>query len=363
MADDALLIDYDALREAETALRARLPRAPRMRDAAESLGVPEAALLEARRAVGAARRLSRPEGAEGYGGLLSPLHAAGELMALTRNAHCVHEKKGTYAPPSFHGAMGQCLGEIDLRLFTRGWASAYALEEAPEAGPRLSLQIFDACGEAVHKVYPTAATDRAAFAAILDAAADPDAPEARFLRRGAPAADRPDAEIDAAALRADWAALSHSHEFHGLLRRHAVGRAQALRLAGTEFARPVAAAMVHAALAEASRAGIPVMVFAGNDHCVQIHSGPVDRIERMGPWLNVLDPRFNLHLREDRIAAAYLVRKPSTGGEVHSIELYAGDGALIVQIFGERLSGQAERADWRALVRALGDAHGLEAAA
>ena len=41
-----------------------------------------------------------------------------------------------------------------------------------------------------------------------------------------------------------------------------------------------------------------------------------------GPWLNVLDPTFNLHLREDRIAAAWVVRKPSVNGDIHSLELY-----------------------------------------
>ena len=51
----------------------------------------------------------------------------------------------------------------------------------------------------------------------------------------------------------------------------------------------------------AAAAELPVMIFVGNPGCVQIHSGPVRRIEVMGPWLNVLDPRFNLHLREDLI--------------------------------------------------------------
>ena len=46
------------------------------------------------------------------------------------------------------------------------------------------------------------------------------------------------------------------------------------------------------------------MVFVGNHGCVQIHAGPVHRIEVVRPWLNVLDPRFNLHLREDLVASA-----------------------------------------------------------
>jgi hypothetical protein len=47
----------------------------------------------------------------------------------------------------------------------------------------------------------------------------------------------------------------------------------------------------------------------------------------MGPWLNVLDPGFNLHLREDLIASAWIVRKPTADGVVSSLELFDAGGA------------------------------------
>jgi hypothetical protein len=37
------------------------------------------------------------------------------------------------------------------------------------------------------------------------------------------------------------------------------------------------------------------MCFVGNRGCIQIHTGPVKNIKIMGPWLNVMDPGFNLH--------------------------------------------------------------------
>jgi putative hemin transport protein len=43
------------------------------------------------------------------------------------------------------------------------------------------------------------------------------------------------------------------------------------------------------------------MVFVGSPGCIQIHSGPVKNIKVMNEWLNVLDPDFNLHVREDLI--------------------------------------------------------------
>jgi putative hemin transport protein len=345
-------LDLDDLLAREAALRAS-GTTPRMRDAAAMLGVPEAALLEARRATGAAVRLRRPDGPGGFGAVVAQLPAAGEVMALTRNEACVHEKYGRYAPAEIEGSMGQVVGEIDLRLFLRAWAFGYRLTEETRSGPRTSLQFFDATGTAVHKVYATAATDPDGFDQIVADFADPDAAPATFAEIASEPAPRPDSEIDIAGFVAGWHALRHTHEFYGLLRRFGVGRAQAMRLGGPDLARPVLPGSARALLAATAANGVPVMVFVGNPGCVQIHSGPVHRIEVMGPWLNVLDPRFNLHLREDRIAGAWVVRKPSVNGEIHALELYDADGDCFCQIFGERHAGETERADWRELVTDL----------
>lgn len=351
MPDAALAVPADLL-EREADLRARTGGL-RMRDAAAALGVPEAALLEARRATGAAARLARPDGPAGFGAVLARLPDAGEVMALTRNAACVHELHGRFAAPEIEGGMGQVVGEIDLRLFLRHWAFGYALDEETRSGRRRSLQFFDAAGTAIHKVYATDATDRPAFERIVADARDPDAAPARFAPVAAPAPERPDAEVDVGGLVAAWEALAHTHEFFLLMRRFGVGRAQAMRLAGPERARPLSPDAARTALEAAAAAAIPVMVFVGNPGCVQIHSGPVHRIETVGPWLNVLDPRFNLHLRTDRVAGAWAVRKPSVNGAIHSVELYDAAGELACQVFGHRRAGGTERADWRALVAGL----------
>ncbi|WP_111430670.1 ChuX/HutX family heme-like substrate-binding protein [Rhodobacteraceae bacterium DSL-40] len=350
---DALTIDEPAaLLAREAALRADGP-ARRMRDAAAALGVPEAALLEARRSTGAARRL---DPRDGFAPLLSRLGSAGEVMALTRNEACVHETRGPYGAPEIFGAMGQIVGEIDLRLFLSHWRIGYALCEETRSGPRTSLQFFDASGTAIHKVHATPATDTAAFETLIRDFTDTAAEPARFEEPAGPAAEQPDAAIDAEGLRAAWDALEHSHAFHGLLRRFGAGRVQALRLGGPARARPVGTGSAGETLRRAAAEALPLMIFTGNPGCVQIHSGPVCRIETMGPWLNVLDPRFNLHLREDRIASAWVVRKPSRRGDIHSLELFDAAGEIICQIFGERPPGGTERADWRALATGLPDA-------
>jgi putative hemin transport protein len=98
---------------------------------------------------------------------------------------------------------------------------------------------------------------------------------------------------------------------------------------------------------------IPIMCFVGNHGCIQIHSGPVQNIKPMGPWLNVMDETFHLHLRLDHIAQAWVVRKPTRDGHVTSVECYGTDKQLIVQFFGKRVEGRDERPQWRELVESL----------
>jgi len=69
-----------------------------------------------------------------------------------------------------------------------------------------------------------------------------------------------------------------------------------------------------------------------------------------GPWLNVLDPEFNMHLREDGIDSIWLVKKPTTDGLVHSVEVYDKNGNTIVQFFGKRKPGIPESEAWRAIL-------------
>jgi putative hemin transport protein len=106
---------------------------------------------------------------------------------------------------------------------------------------------------------------------------------------------------------------------------------------------------MHACVAD----GLPIMCFVANDGIVQIHSGPIVSVKEMGPWINVMDPTFHLHLRQDHIAEAWAVRKPTKDGHVTSFEAYNAEGEMIIQFFGKRKEGVAEREEWRAIMEAL----------
>lgn len=321
------------------------PGPARARDVAAGLGVSEAALLAARVGDGVIR-LSGD-----WKRLLSELHACRRLMGLTRNASAVIEKEGVYEPVSFQGPMGLVLDEgLDLRLFMSRWHHAFAVAHATPKGERWGLHFFDADGDAVHKVYLTEDSDKAEFWGIVDRyrATAQDAP-LKLAAKAPKEADRPDAEIDVEGFRATWRALEDTHDFFGMLRRFGVGREQGLRLAPEGFAREVGVGALGEALERAAATALPIMIFVGSAGCIEIHGGPIERVKRLGPWLNVLDPGFNLHLREDHIARAWVVQKPTVDGVVTSLEIFDADGENIALMFGYRKPGIPEDTRWRML--------------
>lgn len=111
------------------------------------------------------------------------------------------------------------------------------------------------------------------------------------------------------------------HDFHHVLEAFAAGRVQAPRLAERALVFAVPASSFAAVLERVSETETPVTVLVGNRGAVQIHSGPVRSLQRTEPWLEVLDENFSLHLREHRIASAWVMRQPSTEGVVTSLEL------------------------------------------
>lgn len=336
------------------ALRAAQPEL-RIRDAAAALGTTELELLAT--TVGTTSRwLDRDCPA-----LVHGLVDVGRCMALTRNDSAVSEVRGHYGGVELGPHAGQVVGDaIDLRVFMSHWRYALAVTEPDPRGdltPRRSIHIFDGAGVAVHKVYLQAdGGDVAAWDALVEARAATTAPTIEL----APAVAQPavdDDAVDIAKLRADWDAMTDTHEFFMLMRNHRVTRPQALRLAGTERARQVHGSSLGQVLAEASETALKLMLFIGNRGCLQVFSGTVARIKRMGPWLNVLDPSFNLHLREDHIASTWWVDKPTAFGTVRSLELFDAAGNTIAMAFIKRDDRrQVEDGAWAALLARLPEA-------
>lgn len=309
----------------------------RPRDLARSLGVTEADLLAAQVGHGATRIAAHPDR------LMPAVQTMGEVMALTRNESVVHERTGTYDDwhPGDHAAM--VLGpEIDLRIFPSHWVHGFAVRNDSEKGPSRSLQVFDASGEAVHKIYPRVGTDLDAWDRAVAALATGDTSDTLSLAPPVPVEDARARPEKAEELRAAWSKMTDTHQFLRLVSRMKMNRLGAYRIAGAPFAVPLAPEALNAALVACAGGAVPLMIFVGNPGCIQIHSGRIDALKETGPWQNVLDARFNLHLRLDHVAEVWLVEKPTRRGPALSIEAFTEHGALILQLFGYRKEGQED---------------------
>ena len=319
----------------------------RERDLALQLGISEAELVAAH--CGESVRRIEPR----VDDLLTGLEAVGEVMALTRNESAVHEKIGVYdkVVTGKHNAM--VLGEdIDLRIFPKTWAHGFAVEKRDGEEVRHSLQFFDDAGDAVHKVHLRAASDLGAYRGLVERLLSDDQSTAMDLKGLAPSA-KPDGQASADDLRERWGRMTDVHQFFGMLKTLNLSRHQAVSMIGQDYAWRLHAESLPAMFRLAAAGDMPIMCFVGNRGCIQIHSGPIANVKTMGPWLNVLDETFHLHLRTDHVRELWAVRKPTKDGHVTSIEAYGADDEMIIQFFGKRHEGSAERSDWRLLAENL----------
>src|SRR5699024_8962659 len=99
-----------------------------------------------------------------------------------------------------------------------------------------------------------------------------------------------------------------------MLMQFNVSRLTALRDVGHDLAQPVANSTAERMLEQAAASGLSIMCFVSNAGIVQIHTGPIQQLRRTGPWFNVLDPSFNLHLNTEAITQSWVVNKPTVDG-------------------------------------------------
>ena len=336
-----------SLQERFNDLMAAKPKT-RIRNAAIELGVSEVELLVLRIGDGVTRL--RPE----FRVLMAEIPKLGRVMALSRNDDAVHERNGEYLNPSLTGQhVGLYVGDdIDLRIFWGPWNSAFAVVEAGKDGPRRSLQFFAKDGEAVHKVYLLPESNVTAYEGLVEEYRNEDQSKVQAVKPWpAEPTEKPDSEIDAEGFRAEWKAMQDTHDFYGMTRKYHVSRTQALRLAPEEFSTKLSNNAMRETVTRAAKQQFPIMVFIGNKGMIQIHTGTVTNVMDVPEWFNVIDPDFNMHVREGAITESWVVRKPSVDGMVTALECFDKNGVLVVQFFGKRKPGIPELPEWAALVK------------
>lgn len=312
----------------------------RIRDAAAQLNTTEMQLVAS--SCGAANTRLKPD----FSKILQRLEKIGSLMALTRNEHVVHEAHGIYRDMKVHEDVALFFAPgIDARLFISKWATAFAVNE----NDRHSLQFFDASGTAVHKVYVTEKSNQSAYFALVDEFTSANQGVAEEIaEEKTKALTAP--TIDPLALRESWQAIRDVHDANKIFQRYTSNqRHEIYQALGEEYGKQFSLDSIEKLLEIASRESIEIRIFVINNAAVQIYSGKVKRLLRTGPWFNVLDAEFNLHLRTDGIGNVWLIKKSTNDGQVTSISVLDNDGVEIMIITDKRKLGEGESLQWQQL--------------
>lgn len=317
----------------------------RIRDAAKHLNVSEAELLATK--IGTSVKLLKPD----WAGFLLNTTNLGYVMALTRNESCVHERKGVYKNVSVNGQTALAVGEdIDLRIFLKDWKYGFYVEETKESGITRSFQFFDSKGEAVHKIYQTEKSTTEGWEIAKTQFIDDNQSFQLPSKVTEPKKETNDPKDIPQFLEA-WSKLEDTHDFFSLIRKYNYSREFSLKAANGKFSFKVSKEDLLNLMGKVSKLEMDIMIFVGNPGMIQIHTGKIKKLEPMGPWFNVLDPEFNLHLRTDLIQSIWIVDKPTKDGLVTSIEVFDQEENLILQMFGKRKPGIPQSDLWFQLSR------------
>lgn len=333
----------------------------RIREAAKELGASEAQLL-ATKIGNDVIRLKGP-----WSELLKRFSDLGRVMSLTRNDSCILEHKGAFEKVNVmegHRPMATVIGPIETRVFFSAWHVAFAVTEEKSDRILKSIQVFDRSGEAITKIYlqekeGKQKSDETAYYKIIEDFRSEDQSPIQQVEPYEP--EKFAEHVDTQALLLDWAALKDTHEFFSMLKKYKANRYDAIALASGKFTYQVDPKITpRQILEEAAQQKMEIMIFAGNRGNLQIHQGKVRTIRILdsghaGPesWLNVLDPDFNMHLKQNDVHSAWVVKKPTDDGAVTSVEIFDQKKNLIAQFFGLRKPGNPENDAWTRLVEKL----------
>ncbi|PKV44266.1 putative hemin transport protein [Janthinobacterium sp. 61] len=356
------------LAERWSTLRTEQPKL-QIRDAARALGVSEAQLLATNIGKGVTRL--QADGNQPREIMRAALDL-GLVQAITRNENGVIETTGVASKFKQAGdkseqadakqdpetearqrniAGGYLGGQIDLRFHFEHWKYAFAVEQAGRDGkPTRSLQFFDANGTAVHKIYVRSAAGVAVYDKLVANFRMPQqSGELNVLTVAPKAAEKPDAEIDVKEFQLAWKDMTDVHQFAQIMREFHLTREQALRLAPAGVVERVTPQALRTLLENAAKDKVAIMVFLGNEGLTQIYSGKIEKTMAAGGFFNVLDPDFNLHIRDTALRSGWVVKR----GGVTSVEFFDNDGTQVVSFFGVRERGKPQPQAWVDLADSL----------
>jgi putative hemin transport protein len=323
----------------------------RIRDAAKQLNVSEAELI----ATGLGENVVRLS--SDFTDQLKKFSRLGKVMALTRSEGCVLEHKGHFQKIEIHGKaphqVATVIGPIEQRIFFGSWKFGFAVQNESPRGTLFSFQYFDGQGEAVMKVYLQEEPIKDFAGVILEEHTHKDqVSDLDLVAHETPEYVSREA-LDMTGFSADWENMKDTHDFFGMLRKYKLNRLNAVEWIDDKWAYQVDKLSARKVLSVASESGLPIMIFAGNKGSIQIHQGKVNHIKKLGNWLNVMDPDFNMHLNEEVVEKVFVVHKNTSDGLVSALELFDDKGEMVCQFFGLRKPGIPQKGAWKTLLDTL----------
>ena len=305
--------------------------------------------------------------------VLKQFETFGDMESIVRNELAVHEKMAPYHNLKLGEKMGLALnvGGLDLRFFMWQWQHMLAVTDTSRADkPSYSIQFYNAQGAAIDKVYLRELSDEniASWQAMIEAQLRTVNTETLTLEVQAPLSEwryKVLSEAERTQLQQGWQAMTDVHQFHTLLKNLDIDRASSYYQAPDQMTQQLDISAVEAVFTHARDAKCPIMIFVGNSGLVQIQTGTVQTLKRMGDWFNILDKDhndFTLHLKDRALAQVWCVKRPTKDGIVTCIEGFDNKGLSVFSVFGQRLEGTPELAEWQQIVATVVKEHTYTAA-
>ncbi|MBE0441115.1 MAG: ChuX/HutX family heme-like substrate-binding protein [Psychrobacter sp.] len=295
-----------------------------------------------------------------YKEVLKQFESFGQVESIVRNGLAVHEKTAQYHNLKLGEKMGLALnvGGLDLRFFMWRWQHMLAVTDTSNPDKlSYSIQFYDEQGAAIDKVYLRELTEdniarwqdmiAQQFGTVSTDELTLTAPTAlKGWQYKALSNDK------CQELQQGWLGMTDVHQFHGLLQKLDIDRASSYRQAPAGMTQSLNIDAVAATFEQARDAQCSIMIFVGNSGIVQIQTGQVHTLKRIGDWFNILDKNetnFTLHLKDKGLAQAWCVKRPTKDGIVTCIEGFDRYGTSVFSVFGQRIEGTPELEAWQTI--------------
>lgn len=303
---------------------------------------------------------------ESWADIINYSQSFGEVMAVTRNDACIHEKICRYGSCLNYGnprTIGAISGELNLQLSYEHWYSGFFVIENKGGCFVKSLQFFNDIGVPIHKVYIREKLNDDIYDEFLAAFAKEQYSDDSKLIEVIKFHETPkhpylnvvkESKLDLHAFRRSWSEMREDLDLSRVLIEFEVGRLQAYRLVGSDYALKIDKDAVYDILKGAGDHRIRLAVSVGNDGVMQTHQGLIYQITSMGDWISILDGDFNLHIREAMVHSAWIINKPSIDGIQSSLELFDRNGRCVAIVSAAQDSVESSQCQWRKLLTQMG---------